>query len=53
VFPGYVSSLRHYAKIRVTIAFQIKTDVGVFDDSIEIAPALEAALADLVMDMAQ
>lgn len=51
--PGYVSSLRHYAQVRVTVAFQINSDVGVFDDSTDLVPALEAALSDLAMDMAQ
>ena len=47
--PGYVSSLRHYADPGVTIAFQINTDVGIVDDSTDLVPALEAALADLVI----
>ncbi len=47
--PGYVSSLRHYAGHGVTIAFQINTDVGVVDDSTDLVPALEAALADLFL----
>ena len=47
--PGYVSSLRHYADHGVTIAFQINTDVGIFDDSTDLVPALEAALAALVI----
>jgi D-alanyl-D-alanine carboxypeptidase len=48
--PGYVSSLRHYADHGVTVAFQINTDVGIADDSTDLVPALEAALADLVID---
>lgn len=44
--PGYVSSLRHYADPTVTVAFQINTDVGVADESTDLVPALEAALAD-------
>ena len=47
--PGYVSSLRHYADHGVTVAFQINTDVGIADDSTDLVPALEAALADLVI----
>ena len=47
--PGYVSSLRHYGDHRLTIAFQINTDVGVVDDSTDLVPALEAALAELVL----
>ncbi len=45
--PAYVSSLRHYADHGVTVAFQINTDAGVVDDTTDLVPALEAALADL------
>jgi len=45
--PGYVSSLRHYADHGVTVAFQINTDIGIADDTSDLVPALEAALADL------
>lgn len=48
--PGYVSSLRHYADHGVTIAFQINTDVGIMDDTSDLAPRLEAALADLAIE---
>lgn len=47
--PGYVSSLRHYADHGVTVAFQINTDVGIVDDTTDLVPALEAALADLAI----
>ena len=47
--PGYVSSLRHYADHGVTIAFQINTDVGMADNSTDLVPTLEAALADLII----
>jgi len=47
--PAYVSSLRHYADHDVTVAFQINTDAGVVDDSSDLVPALEAALADLAL----
>jgi D-alanyl-D-alanine carboxypeptidase len=50
--PGYVSSLRHYADHGVTVAFQINTDVGIADDSSNLVPALEAALADLALGSA-
>ncbi len=43
--PGYVSSLRYYADHDLTIAFQINSDVGVADDSTDLVPALEEALA--------
>jgi D-alanyl-D-alanine carboxypeptidase len=51
--PGYVSSLRHYADHDVTVSFQINTDVGIADDSTDLVPALEAALADLAIAMAR
>ncbi|WP_300533520.1 serine hydrolase [uncultured Mameliella sp.] len=47
--PGYVSSLRHYADHGLTIAFQINTDLGVVDDSTDLVPALEAALAEAIL----
>jgi D-alanyl-D-alanine carboxypeptidase len=45
--PAYVSSLRHYADHGVTVAFQVNTDIGVMDDTSDLVPALEAALAEL------
>jgi len=51
--PAYVSSLRHYADHDVTVAFQINSDAGVVDDSTDLVPALEAALADLAIKAAQ
>ena len=48
--PAYVSSLRHYADHDVTVAFQINTDIGVMDDSSDLVPALEAALAALAIE---
>ena len=44
-----MSSLRHYADHGVTVAFQINTDVGIVDDSTDLVPALEAALAELAI----
>jgi D-alanyl-D-alanine carboxypeptidase len=49
--PAYVSSLRHYAAHGVTVAFQINTDVGIADDTSDLVPALEAALADLAISL--
>lgn len=49
--PGYVSSLRHYAAHGVTVAFQINTDVAIADDTSDLLPALEAALADLAISL--
>lgn len=51
--PGYVSSLRHYADHGVTVAFQINSDAGVVDDSSDLVPALEAALARLAIGALQ
>ena len=51
--PGYVSSLRHYADHGVTVAFQINTDVGIADDTTDLVPALETALADLALAIAR
>ncbi|MEX5728635.1 D-alanyl-D-alanine carboxypeptidase [Rhodovulum iodosum] len=48
--PAYVSSLRHYADHGVTVAFQINTDIGIADDSSDLVPALEAALAELAIE---
>jgi D-alanyl-D-alanine carboxypeptidase len=48
--PAYVSSLRHYPDHGVTVAFQINTDIGVMDDSSDLVPALDAALADLAIE---
>ena len=49
--PGYVSSLRHYADHGVTVAFQINSDAGIVDDSTDLVPALEAALADFAISV--
>ena len=51
--PGYVSSLRYYADHNLTIAFQINSDVGVVDDSTDIVPALEEALASTLIGTLQ
>jgi len=48
--PAYVSSLRHYPDHGVTVAFQINTDIGIVDDTSDLVPALETALADLAME---
>ena len=47
--PGYVSSLRHYADHRVTVAFQINTDAGLTNGGSDVLAALEAELADLAI----
>ena len=47
--PGYVSSLRHFADHERTVAFQINSDAGVVDDSSDLVPAFEAALANVLI----
>ena len=37
----------------MTVAFQINTDVGIVDDTTDLVPDLEAALADLAISMAR
>ena len=51
--PGYCSSLRYYPELGLAVAFQINTDVGIADDSTDLVPALEAALADLAIEWAR
>jgi len=48
--PGYSSSLRHYPDYNVTIAFQINTDIGLTGGDADNMGAIEARLADLLMD---
>jgi D-alanyl-D-alanine carboxypeptidase len=48
--PGYVSSMRYYPQSKVTIAFQINTDVGMSDRSKPVLPNVEQGLAQVVMD---
>lgn len=45
VIPGYTSSMRYYPEYQVAIAFQINTDVCVFDTVSE----MEKRLADIVI----
>jgi D-alanyl-D-alanine carboxypeptidase len=51
--PAYVSSLRHYAGAGVTVAFQINSDAGALDETSDLVPALEAALADRALAAAK
>ncbi|WP_104018002.1 serine hydrolase domain-containing protein [Roseovarius nitratireducens] len=48
--PAYVSSLRHYADHRVTVAFQINSDAGVIDGGSDHVAELETALARLAIE---
>jgi hypothetical protein len=38
------------SRSRVTVAFQVNTDIGIPDDSINLVPALEAALPELAIE---
>ncbi|MCC5870290.1 MAG: beta-lactamase family protein [Gammaproteobacteria bacterium] len=49
--PGYVSSLRHYADHGVTVAFQLNSDAGFLDASSDLVAGLEAALAELAIEV--
>ena len=47
--PGYISSLRHYRNSRVTIAFQINTDTGVFTSDDNVSKKIEERLLQIVI----
>lgn len=47
--PGYSSSLRHYADHRVTVAFQINTDIGIVDDTTALVSEMEERLAQIAI----
>ncbi|MEA3392803.1 MAG: serine hydrolase domain-containing protein [Candidatus Marinimicrobia bacterium] len=47
--PGYSSSLRYYADHRITIAFQINTDIGIVDGSTPVVREMETHLAKIVI----
>ena len=51
--PGYTSSLRYYADHGVAIAFQINTDIGLTDDTPSVVAAVEARLAETVLESEQ
>jgi D-alanyl-D-alanine carboxypeptidase len=51
--PGYTSSLRYYADHGVAIAFQINTDIGLTDDTPSVVAAVEARLAEAVLESGQ
>lgn len=42
--PGYVSSMRHYTRHGITVAFQINTDIGLSGDDAHRLAVIEAAL---------
>lgn len=47
--PGYVSSLRYYPEVGVSVAFQINTDVGIIDHP-AVLNKIEARLIDTLLD---
>ena len=50
VIPGYSSSMRYYSKYRVAIAFQINTDIGVWDHSTQLVNDMEHRLAKIIIN---
>jgi len=51
--PGYVSSLRYYPAADIAVAFQVNTDIGMFDASDDISEDMERRLAHIVMAAAR
>ena len=51
--PGYTSSLRYYADHGVAVAFQINTDIGLTNDTPSVVAAVEARLAETVLESEQ
>jgi D-alanyl-D-alanine carboxypeptidase len=47
--PGYSSSLRHYTEHGITIAFQLNTDIGIDDESMQLIKNMEIRLAKIVI----
>jgi D-alanyl-D-alanine carboxypeptidase len=48
VIPGYSSSMRYYPRYGVAVAFQINTDSGVTDHSLDVS-CMESSLAEIVI----
>ncbi|MBN2479128.1 MAG: beta-lactamase family protein [Parachlamydiales bacterium] len=49
VIPGYSSSMRYYCKYKIAIAFQINTDIGVWDHSTNLVSEMEKRLAKIII----
>jgi D-alanyl-D-alanine carboxypeptidase len=47
--PGYSSSLRHYPEHGITIAFQLNTDIGIDDESMQVIKNMEIRLAKIAI----
>lgn len=47
--PGYSSSLRHYTEHGTNIAFQLNTDIGIDDESMQLIKNMEIRLAKIVI----
>jgi D-alanyl-D-alanine carboxypeptidase len=50
--PGYSSSLRYYPELRVAIAFQINTDIGIVDHSTALYDEMSARLERVIATIA-
>lgn len=50
IIPGYTSCMRYYPQYRVTLAFQVNTDVGVWDKSTDLLKAMDSRLSALVIE---
>jgi D-alanyl-D-alanine carboxypeptidase len=48
VIPGYTSSMRYFPEYRVVCAFQVNTDIGVWDHSTQMVGDMEKRLAEVV-----
>lgn len=50
VIPGYTSSMRYFPEHRIACAFQVNTDVGVWDRSTQMVSDMERRLAKIVIN---
>ncbi|MDH5654973.1 MAG: beta-lactamase family protein [Spirochaetia bacterium] len=48
--PGYCSSLKHYKKNKITVAFQINTDIGIFGNDRDVLDDIEKRLARILFN---
>jgi D-alanyl-D-alanine carboxypeptidase len=47
--PGYCSSMRYYADYKISVAFQINTDIGIADTDVNTMKLIEDRLARFVI----
>ena len=50
VIPGYTSSMRYFPAYRAACAFQMNTDIGVWDHSTQIVSDMEKRLAEIIIN---